>query len=162
MEQMMRSSLAGMEIGHFKKQEKNSKTNFKFFRNPNAKLPYSVPVVIDAVEKKLSAILAGTDTENTPKFKWIYGKAGNVKSEINLAKFISDVTQDFPETTKTLKVCNEEGQFLDLNLKIGYIYNNFKNTSDNILYLMITYESTIYDYIVSLFKTFFKKATSFW
>ena len=150
----MRSSLTGMEIGNFKQQnDKNSRQ--KFFRNTNTNTPASVPVVLDALDKQLSAILAGIDTENTPKIKWKYGKAGNVNPNMNLLEFITFSTQKFPKNNKTLRVCNEDNQFLDNNLTIGYLYNNFKNTSDNILYLTITYETTIYDYIVSLFKYFF-------
>ena len=151
----MRSSLIGMEIGNFKQQnDKNSRQ--KFFRNANANAsPSSVPVVLDALNKELSAILAGIDIQHTPKIKWKYGKAGNVNPNITLTEFITQTTQNLPKTSKTLRVCDEDHKFLDNNLTIGYLYNNFKNTSDNILYLTITYETTIYDYIVSLFKYFF-------
>lgn len=154
----MRSSIAGMEIGHFKKQN-NKNSRQRFFRDVNAKFPASVPVVLDCIDKELSAILAGVDTLVTPKIKWIYGKAGNVNSYISLEEFIKFSTQNFPKTTKKIKICNEDHQFLSNNLTMGYIYNNYKNTSDNILYLTITYENTIYDYIVSLFKYFFNFST---
>jgi hypothetical protein len=156
MESFMRSSLAGMEIGNFRQQnDKNSRK--KFFRNidVNAKFPSSLPVVLDALDKELSAILAGIDTENTPRKHWKFGKAGNVNPNLTLIEFVTLSTRNFPKTNKILKICNEESQFLSNDLKMGYIYNNYKNTSDNILYLTITYETTIYDYIVSLFKYFF-------
>lgn len=154
MESFMRSSLVGMEIGNFK-QQNDKKSRHKFFRDTNAKFPISVPVVLDALDKQLSATLSGIDIQITPKIKWTYGKAGNVNPNITLLDFVTFNTHNFPKTTKILRVCNEDGKFLNNNSTIGFIYNNYKNTSDNILYLMITYETTIYNYIVSLFKYFF-------
>lgn len=154
MESFMKSSLAGMEIGNFK-QQNDKNTRQKFFRDVNAKLPNSVPVVLDALDKELSAILSGIDTKNTPRKKWTYGKAGNVNPNITLSEFVEYHTRNFPKTNKTLRVCNEDNQFLSNDLVLGFIYNSYKNTSDNILYLTITYETTVYNYIVSLFKYFF-------
>lgn len=155
----MKSSLIDVEFINFRKQ--NNKTQRqKYFRNMTS-VHNSVPVVIDSINKDISALMSGCDIKRTSRREWTYGLSLNANPsdtvkklfEMNLKNLLNE------NYSKVNKFCNEDGEFINPNMLIGECYNRFKNVDDNILYLIITQETTVYGYILSLFRTLFNWGT---
>jgi hypothetical protein len=119
-------------------------------------------VVIDSVEEEFTNIF-------------------RKKSHINGMRVISygleleiDVNSTIKDVIKEIKIelvkANKEHLFVENEIKLGLengtiitdeneivynLYKKFRNVNDNILYLLVTQEKTMYNYIMSIIKSIF-------
>lgn len=117
-----------------------------------------VPIVIDSVDEEMSLMLGENDTV-TPKRNRRYGKEYILHMDTKIIDFISQIEIDITKLSpnfldgKKLKLGLEDGTIItDTSLTLGYIYKKYKNTKDNILYILITQETTMYGYVISILR----------
>jgi hypothetical protein len=116
------------------------------------------PIIIDSVDHTISKLLSGKLD------RYSYGKQYIIPKNIqtNISSFLDQIIQDLNNNIKKTETFDtfsqfkyrlglEDGSLVDPSLTIEYIYRKHKY-SDDILYLLLTKELTIYGYIISLFK----------
>lgn len=160
------SSIFGKEFINYRKHNSNYvRTSFSS-RVRNQGNGY-VPIIVDAVDQKLSALLSGCDIKHTTQRRWTYG----LELSLHLESTVEDLLTQIETTLSNIgyvldkdviyKLGLENGNFVEKNDKIGTLYKNHRNEKDKILYFLLTTESTKYGYLLSIFKYlfpwFFKK-----
>lgn len=151
MQSFLQSSLMGQD---FVKYRKNNSQNERqqFSNNVRTKGINEVPVVIDSVDTVLSQLLAGNDSKRFNR----NGKEFHFHIDLTIEDILLEVKSRIKsEKTQVLKLGLENGKILDGTNLIGDIYNKFKNQDDKILYILLTKETTIYGYIISLLRYVF-------
>jgi len=116
-----------------------------------------VPVVIDSVDEDLSLLLG--ENHSTTMRNRNYGKEYVIHMDTVISDFIQKVEGDICKLSpkfldgKKLRLGLENGTIItDISMTIGVTYKKFKNTKDNILYILITQETTLYGYIISILR----------
>jgi hypothetical protein len=150
----LQSSIFGKEFVNYRKNIAHFE-RVKF--SSRIKNGVSLPVVIDSVESELSVLLGG-DTRK-------YGRQYSFKKDQTLEEIYNQICNDIKNSTvpdintqevlagKKLRIGLEDGTILtDLLVPLETVYNSNYNTKDNILYLLITRENTMYGYIMSIIK----------
>lgn len=100
------------------------------------------PIVISSIDSELNL------TEN--------GKEYHFYKKLIIEDVLLEVKKSIKlEENKVLKIGLDNGKILNNNDVIGELYLKYKNQDDNILYLLLTQETTIYGYIMSLIKYIF-------
>ena len=147
------SSIFGKEFINYRKNNAHyERTRFSSkIRNQGIGL---VPIVVDSVENDLSLILGGKSEGRNKK----YGKEYILHMDIKTNDFLTMVTNDINNVEKDflkgkkIKMGIEEGTLIEMETTIGDIYKKYKNKKDNILYILITQETTVYGYILSILR----------
>jgi hypothetical protein len=156
---LLRSSILGKEFVNYRKHTTENERR-RFYKTATG---YNkIPVVIDSVEEE---------------FINIFRK----KSYINGMRVISyglelemDVSSNINDVIKEIKIelvkANKEHLFAENEIKLGLengtiitdekelvynLYKKFRNVNDNILYLLVTQEKSMYNYIMSIFRSLF-------
>lgn len=151
MQSFLQSSLMGQDFIKYRKN--NSQTERQqFSNNVRTKGINEVPVVIDSVDTVLSQLLSGKDSKRFNR----NGKEFHFHIDLTIEDILLEVKSRIKsEKTQVLKLGLENGKILDGTHLIGNIYNKFKNQDDKILYILLTKETTIYGYIISLLRYVF-------
>jgi hypothetical protein len=117
-----------------------------------------IPIVIDSVDEEISLLLGGNNATTISRNR-NYGKEYVIHMDTVIKDFIQTVESDICKLSpqfwegKKLKLGLEDGTIItDLSMTLGVAYKKFKNTKDNILYILITQETTIYGYIMSILR----------
>jgi len=153
MDSILQSSLYGMDFIKYRKN--NSQQERKQFSNTvRTKGIGEIPIVIDSVDMQLSQLLAGADAT---RFKR-NGKEFHFHQDLIIDEIILEIRSRIKLDNisyKILKLGLENGKILEGKDILGDLYKKFKNQDDNILYLLLTQETTMYSYILTLLRFVF-------
>lgn len=146
----LQSSLFGQEFVNYRKNNAHYNRT-KFSNNVRKKGIGLVPIVIDSVDNELSTLLGKTDNKYRN-----YGKEYTMHMDTIVSDFANTIFIDIENINseflkgKKLSLALEDGTILDNKLTLGYLYKKHKNEKDNILYILLTQETTMYGYIMSI------------
>ena len=151
MNSLLQSSLYGKDFIKYRKNN-DKRSREQFSQSVRIKGIEELPVVIDSVDEFMSNALAGSDARHYNKNgkEYRFHKDVIVDDILWVVKLCVKLSD-----TKVLKLGLENGKILDNKDKLDDLYKKYKNQSDNILYLLLTEETTIYGYIISLLRSFF-------
>jgi hypothetical protein len=154
MNSFLQSSIFGKDFVNYRKNNAHFQRVNVSSRIRNSGL---LPVVIDSVERDLSLLIGGSLRK--------YGKNYAFEKESTIEEVYNRVVQDIEETEiedvnkqdiltgKKLKIGLEDGSIItDMSQTLEQLYVKHHNEKDNILYLLITRENTMYGYIMSIIK----------
>lgn len=150
MNSFLQSSLYGQEFVKYRKNNSEGERQ-KFSTNVRTKGINEVPVVIDSVDITLSSLLAGKDAKRFNR----NGKEYRFHNDLTIDDILLEIKSRIKLEHIVLKLGLENGKILNDTDLIGTLYNKFKNQNDQILYLLLTKETTMYGYLLSLFKYVF-------
>jgi hypothetical protein len=151
MNSLLQSSLMGHDFVKYRK-DNDERERVKFSNSVRTKGIGEIPIVIDSVEETINLALSSYDK--------IYLNKKGREYRFHMGLTIDDVLLEVKKKinlsdTKILKVGLENGKILDNKDILGELYKKYKNPKDNILYLLLTQETTIYGYIISLLRSIF-------
>jgi hypothetical protein len=158
MNSLLQSSLYGHDFVKYR-QNNSQKEREIFSHSVRTKGIGELPVVIDSVDQSVSERLAGSDTKRFNQ----NGKEFRFHTDLLIEDILFEIKHRLKmDDTKVIKLGLENGKILDNKDVLGDLFKKHKNQSDNILYLLITQETTMYGYIMSLLRyifgpTFMKK-----
>ena len=152
--ELLRSSIIGKEFVNYRKTTLKDQRNY-FSHNVRVQGLGNVPIVVDSVDKELSTALS----EKHGFRNVTYGR----EFVFHMDCFLSDVLKEVKiyliekDLERIVKSNNlilglENGDLPDLNTKIGDLYKQHRNQEDKILYLLLTKETSVYNYLISLLK----------
>jgi hypothetical protein len=149
MNSFLQSSLYGHE---FVRYRKNNPSNIRknFSKKIKGKDIGELPIVIDSVNEEISKSLAGPSAARYNR----NGMEYHFHSDIIVDDIIRDVKLRI-KSDKLLKLGLENGKILEGKDILGDIYKKYKDQNDDILYLLVTEEKSVYNYILSLLKYIF-------
>ena len=117
-----------------------------------------VPIVIDSVDETLSLILGENDI-GTPRRARKYGKEYIFHMDQTVGQVLRDLEEDINFLSsaylidKRIRLGMDDGGIVnDYSLTMGHMYKNYKNPEDNILYILVTKEHTMYGYVKSILR----------
>jgi hypothetical protein len=149
----MYASIYGKEFINYRKY--NSYVKKKMFINTTRRQGQNlIPVVVDSVDQDLSLQLSGSlHQKGSVSHRNIqYGKEYSIDKNTKIADFII-LLQGIVPGPFNLKLGLENGTLLtDKNQTLGDVYKNHKNNDDSILYLLLTKETSIFQYILSIIR----------
>ena len=147
----LQSSLFGQDFINYRKNNAHyERTKF----SGNVRKQGNLPIVVDSVDNELSTLLGGNDKSNYRNC----GKEYIMNSETLVLDFMNQINIDINllSTTilngKRVSLGLEDGTIINTDLTLGYVYKKHKNEKDNILYILLTTETTIYGYIMSILR----------
>ena len=151
MDSFLASSLYGKSF--IKYRINNSRNDRKRFSRTAKNNENDIPVVIDSINETISKELAGP---NATRYKR-NGMEYNFNKELVIEDLLYEVKTRVKtlDSSKILRIGLENGKILENTDKLGDLYEKYKDTNDDILYLLLTQESSVYAYIISLLKYFF-------
>lgn len=151
MNSLLQSSLYGHDF--VKYRQNNSQSDRERFSNSvRTRGIGELPVVIDSVDPLLSESLAGPEAKRFNR----NGKEFHFHMDLLVEDILFEVRHRIKaDDTKVLKLGLENGKMLENKDVLGDIYKKHKNQKDNILYLLLTQETTMYGYIMSLLRYIF-------
>ena len=144
------SSIFGHEFVNYRKNVTAS-NRLVFSHNVRHNLPGMIPVVIDSVDQNLSLALSNCDT-SMPEKMWKHGKEYTMSINTTVDEVLKEINANIKVIGKKLVLGLEDGSLLQENESLGKIYKKNKNNKDLILYLLLTQETTIYGYILSILR----------
>jgi hypothetical protein len=157
---MLRSSILGKEFINYRKYTSDNE-RLKFYRSTINK--NEIPVIVDSVDENIIEIFRKKYFINDIRIIK-YGlelkmdKDSTVKDilkEIQIELLRAGKEKIFIENNIYLGL--ENGDILkDMDEKVIKIYKKNRNENDKILYILITYEETIYNYIMSIIRYIIK------
>jgi hypothetical protein len=151
MNSLLQSSLYGHDFVKYRQNNSQSERE-RFSNSVRTKGIGEVPVVIDSVDSTLSEALAGQDAKRCNR----NGKEFHFHMDLLVEDILLEVRHRTKvDDTKILKLGLENGKILDINDVLGNLYKKHKSQKDNILYLLLTQETTIYGYVMSLLRYIF-------
>lgn len=168
---LLKSSILGQEFINYRKASIKSERIRFSNKIRNIGLGY-VPIIIDSIDRDISiflgeSMISGSTNYNIlrsqPEFLKLYNPIYNKYGRplvYHLDNKIEDIKDEIMELFKndntyknyTFTLGLEDGSFPNINEKLDNVYKNHRNKEDKILYLLVTKEKTIYDYIMSIIK----------
>jgi hypothetical protein len=154
MNSFLQSSIFGKDFVNYRKNNAHFQRVTVSSRIQNSGL---LPVVIDSVERDLSLLIGGNlrkygknyALEKDTVIEDIYNRVINDIKETE----IEDINKDDILSGKKLKIGLEDGTIItDMSQTLEKLYFQHRNEKDNILYLLITRENTMYGYIMSIIR----------
>lgn len=149
MNSLLQSSLYGHDFIKYRKDHSKSEREH-FSHSVRIRGIGEVPVVIDSVDKDLSVALAGTDATRYNR----NGKSYRFHMELIIEDVLLEVKQRVHmDKNKVLRLGLENGKVLEDKDILGDLYKKYMNQDDKILYLLLTQETTMYGYIMSILQS---------
>jgi hypothetical protein len=162
----MSNSILGQEFINYRKNTNKNHRDLYSSRIRNQGIG-NVPIVIDSLDRNISVLLSGTDIINTGRREWRYGGEfvfyldTTIEEVLNETEIILKSRGYIQNDSIPFRLGIEDGTLIDPKDTIGNLYHKYRNNKDRILYLVLTKETTVYNYILSIFKylfpSFFKK-----
>lgn len=150
MNSMLQSSLYGHDFIKYRKNN-NEQIRKNFSNSVKTTRIDELPVVIDSIDPILSKLISGTEKRYNNN-----GKEYHFHKDLTIGEVLLEIKLKIKfDNTKNIKIGLENGKILEESNILGTIYNKFKNQKDDILYLIITQEITMYGYILSLLRYIF-------
>ena len=111
-----------------------------------------LPVVIDSLDETISNKLSGSI--ETKRYAKNHGKCFKYHKTLTIADITSDISNKLIDVldNKVIKLGLENGKILKPSDSLLSIYNVYKSPTDNILYIIVTSETSVYGYITSILK----------
>lgn len=181
MESFFKSSILGQEFINYRKYRPYMERSV-FSRKTRLKGDGLIPVVVDSIDTEISLYLGGYDgvsrykkygreyvikmdltvNEFTEKITQDLAEQSSDPNQSSDPKQASKPKQALASASrmslkekikgKKIRVCLEDSTVLNGTEKMGDIYKKYKNGRDNILYILVTTEQTIYGYIISILR----------
>lgn len=157
---MLKSSILGKEFVNYRKiTHENERINFsdKIRKRGTG----NIPIVIDSVDKELTLLLAKHDPVFPRNIRYgfeiVLHMDQTIDDLIALIKEEMNKKKDIVKTKSSTDFFNislglEDGTIIDTKYDLGTIYKKHRNPDDKILYILITKETSIYGYIMSIIK----------
>lgn len=161
MNSLLQSSLMGHDFVRYRKNH-NQTERERFSTTVRTKGIGEIPVVIDSVDSIISELLANVNStrfnRNGKEYRFhmdllIEDVLLEVKYRIKIHNEKNNIKIRLDE--KLLKIGLENGKILDNKDILGDLYKKYKNQDDDILYLLITQENTMYGFLISLLRFIF-------
>lgn len=144
------SSIFGHEFVNYRKNMREADRQI-FSYNVRNHFPGMIPVVIDSVDQNLSLALNKCDS-SMPEKMWKYGKEYTMSVNTSVDEVLKEINKNIKVIGKKLILGLENGTLLKGSDILGQLYKKHKNNKDQILYLLLTQEKTIYGYILSILR----------
>lgn len=162
--ELLRSSIIGREFVNYRKTTiRNTRLHF----SQDVLRRGKIPIVIDSVDPEISNIIRGSNktkpshdfiehefTENMKYGKELVYDTNNTISDIlrDIKILLLNANREdlFVSGKNTLTIGLENGTIADFKSKLGMLYKMHKNGDDKILYLLISKETTVWGYIISI------------
>jgi len=146
----MLSSFINHDFVNYRKQTFESDRK-KFSSSVRSKGQGNIPIVVDSVEEEIAQCLT-TFTS--------HGSVSGIELVVHMDCTLHDVlkrvkihliSNDCEHLMTTeLALGLEEGTIPDLSSNLGDIYKHYRNKDDKILYILLTRQQSVYDYIKSI------------
>lgn len=149
----LQSSLFGQDFVNYRKNNAHYERT-KFSNNVRKQGIGLIPIVIDSVDNELSSLLGGNDKSDYRN----YGKEYTMHMDTTVSEFLCQINIDIEKLSdkilngKKISLGLEDGTIINKDLTLGYIYKKHRNDKDNILYILLTPETTMYGYIISILR----------
>ncbi len=112
-----------------------------------------IPIIIDSIDPNISQILIQRDKRFLK-----YGIEVVINIESTIIELLQQVKIEIIKrdtnllvNINSLRLGLENGELLNNNDNLNTIYKNYKDNDDNILYLLLTQEESLYGYLSSIF-----------
>ena len=157
---MLKSSILGKEFVNYRKITTEDE-RIGFSNNIRKKGIGNIPIVIDSVDKELTLLLAKHDPVFSRNIRYGFEVFFHMDKKVkDLIHIIKEEMNKKKEIVKTnISIDNlfislglEDGTILNTqaNDDLGTIYKKYRNPDDRILYILVTKETSIYGYIMSI------------
>lgn len=155
---LLRSSIIGRDFVNYRRTSDPTDREC-FSGSVRSKGLGQIPIIVDSVDKDLSLALATKRSHNIR-----YGLELIVHMDLTVADLINVIQTELQRrnqndvnlisnTTFTgFQVGLEDGTIPELQTDLGTVYKNHKNPDDNILYILITPETSVYSYVMSIIR----------
>jgi hypothetical protein len=167
--ELLRSSIIGREFVNYRKTTMKEQ-RIKFSHKVRAMGLGNVPIVIDSVDKQLTEMLCDKHSRSSSRYN-TYGREIVMHMDNTIADVLKEIKiimlqkdQEELVTLNKLTIGLEDGTIPKLGTDLGTLYKKHRNNDDKILYLMISKETSMYGYIMSIlgylksnFMSMFKK-----
>lgn len=120
-----------------------------------------IPIVVDSVDEKLALSLASRDPSNKRNIR--YGYELSMSMDDTILDLLKNIkvhlirNNNNNENFNNIRIGLEDGTFPDLNIQIGDLYKLHRNKEDFILYVLVTRDKTVFQYIKSIISFLMKK-----
>jgi hypothetical protein len=160
---MLMSSIFGKEFIRYRKNTSEMERK-RFSKKAKENGGGMIPIVIDSVDKEMSDIFISKETSINTRII-TYGLCKEVRYDAIIEDIIKEVkvvmirkNKEYLFMEGKLKVGLENGEIIEnQKTRIIDIYKKHKNEKDDILYLLITRESSVYNYIMSIIRSLISK-----
>jgi hypothetical protein len=152
---MLQSSIFGKEFINYRKSTIEEERN-DFSKKTRSKGIGCVPIVVDSVDKELGLLLAKKDVKNPRNIR--YGLELILHMDLKVVDLIEVIKREISSRNNidvndtNIVIGLEDGTLPETNKELGILYKENRNIDDNILYVIITRETTVYGYIISILK----------
>ena len=149
---MLKSSILGQDFVNYRKTtDKQQRTQFS--NQVRSQGIGYIPIIVDSVNTTLSKALAKTD-ENNPRYIR-YGFEIMIHMDLKVVDLIKEIKIELLRKDynyDNLSIGLEDGTIPDTNIDLGTLYKKHRNKDDKILYVLLTQETSMYWYILSIVK----------
>ena len=149
---MLQSSIFGKEFINYRKSTIEEERN-DFSKKTRNKGIGCVPIVVDSVDKELGLLLAKKDKNNPRNIR--YGLELILHMDLKVIDLVEVIKREINSRNNidiNIVIGLEDGTLPETSKELGVLYKENRNKDDNILYILITRETTIYGYIISILK----------
>ena len=149
---MLQSSIFGKEFINYRKSTIEEERN-EFSKKTRNKGIGCVPIVVDSVDKELGLLLAKKDKNNPRNIR--YGLELILHMDLKVIDLVEVIKREINSRNNidiNITIGLEDGTLPETSKQLGVLYKENRNKDDNILYILITRETTIYGYIISILK----------
>lgn len=148
---MMRSSILGREFVNFRKNT-ITQDRKQFSDKVRGEGMGNIPIVVDSVDGELSEALS---IQVHSRLQSKYGRELVKHMDQRLSSVIRDIKvillqKDRENLISNFVLCLEDGTIPDQETEVGNLYKAHRNKDDRILYLMLSKENSVYEYIMSI------------
>jgi hypothetical protein len=149
---MLRSSIIGKEFVNYRKTTIKHK-RLQFSNSVRKEGIGNVPIVIDSVDPNITEALSARENRMMTYGKeMIFHMDRKVKDVVRDVKIILIANDREDIARMGVRLGLEDGTVLENDQELGEVYKRHKNEDDKILYLLVTKEETVYDYIMSILR----------
>lgn len=146
---LLRSSIIGRDFVNYRRTSDLTDREC-FSSDVRSKGLGQIPIIVDSVDKDLSLALATKRSYNIR-----YGLELIVHMDLTVSDLVDVIERELQrrnhnKTFTSFHIGLEDGTIPELQTDLGTVYKNHKNIDDNILYILITPETSVYNYIVSI------------
>jgi hypothetical protein len=149
--ELLRSSIIGKEFINYRKTTMKE-TRLNFSHKVRAKGIGNIPIVIDSVDKQLSDVLC----EVNGRYK-TYGKEIILHMDQTIKDVLKEIKiillkKDYENILKNDNIVLglEDGSIIHEDMTLGDLYKKYRNKDDKILYLLVSKETTVFGFILSI------------
>jgi hypothetical protein len=163
MEDLLRSSIIGKEFVNYRKtHDFTHRESFACTVRRAGK--GHIPVVVDSVDEELTTALSN----RLSKRHILYGQELSVHMDSSVNDVLDEIrvylcTVNYQDCNNPyLSIGLEDGSLPNPSCSVGELYKKHRNSNDKILYILLTKETNIIQYIQTIVMYLFTKVKSWW